>query len=342
MKVRSLLIATAFLSSLIVQPMATSLADSGPKSNDRVIDGKSNTHDSHKGVYSRTKNKDDSLENTSEVSKTAAVGTLADGQGAVTYHQGGSIIAKPRVYVIWYGDWRKNSCSPEDGRTSTSSILMDLVKNIGDSKWNGINSTYYQMTNGRKTFVSDGIEYGGCVVDFGSLGLTLDGDTGPTVADVVDAQLEQGKLRKDSSGVYIVLTATNVDVSGFLTLFCGYHSYYSLPNMDIKYALIGDPSLNMSGCVSQVTISPNGNPAADGMASVVAHELIEPISDPLLDAWYDELGYENADKCAFRYGTVTKATDGSYSNMQIGNRRFLIQQNVAANSNFCVSSLRRS
>ena len=346
MKVRSLFIASAFLLTLLAPPLATSFADSGSKSNDRIIDGKSNSRDSHKGVYSPVKRKSESMDGQmdgqSDASSAASLGTLAAGQGAVTYHKGGSIIANPRVYVIWYGDWGKNSCTPEDGRKSTASILMDLVKNIGGSRWNSINATYYQRINGQKVSVSEDIDYGGCVVDTGSLGFTLDGVTGATVADVVDAQLQQGKLRADPSGVYLVLTATNVNVNGFLTLFCGYHDYYSLPSMDIKYSLIGDPSLNMSGCVSQLDVSPNGNPAADGMASVLAHELVEPISDPLLDAWFDELGFENADKCAFRYGQVTRAADGSYSNMQIGDRRFLIQQNVAANSNMCVSSLRRS
>ena len=342
MKVRSLFIASALLVTLLAPPVATSFADSGPKSNDRIIDGKSNSRDSHKGVYSPVIRKGEPMYGQSASNSAVSPGTLAAGQGAVTYHKGGSIIANPRVYVIWYGDWRMNSCTPEDGRKSTASILMDLVRNIGGSPWNSINATYYQRINGQKISVSEDINYGGCVVDTGSLGFTLDGGTGATVADVVEAQLQQGKLRTDPSGVYLVLTATNVSVNGFLTLFCGYHDYYSLPSMDIKYSLIGDPSLNMSVCVSQLDVSPNGNPAADGMASVLAHELIEPISDPLLDAWFDELGFENADKCAFRYGQVTRDGDGSYSNMQIGDRRFLIQQNVAANSNMCVSSVRRS
>ncbi len=341
MKVRTALITTAFLSSLLVQPIASSFADSAPKSTDRISDGKSNTRDSHKGVYSAVKKQSEPFDNSNDTSRAASPGTVADGQGPVTYHKGGTIIANPRAYVIWYGDWKRNSCSPEEGRKSTSSILMDLVKNIGGSKWNGINATYYQKSNGRKIFVSEEIDYGGCVVDTGSLGLSLDGETGPSVADVVDAQLQQRRLRTDPSGVYLVITATNVSVNGFLTLFCGYHDYYSLANIDIKYSLIADPSLNPSSCVSQLTVSPNGNPAADGMASVLAHELIEPISDPLLDAWFDELGFENADKCAFRYGTVTQAADGSFSNMKIGDRRFLIQQNVAANTNLCVSSVRR-
>ena len=38
--------------------------------------------------------------------------------------------------------------------------------------------------------------------------------------------------------------------------------------------------------------------AIDAMLSVYAHELVEAVSDPLLNAWFDNTGYENADKCA--------------------------------------------
>ena len=47
---------------------------------------------------------------------------------------------------------------------------------------------------------------------------------------------------------------------------------------------------------------PNGNAAADAMISVIAHELAEAATDPLLNAWFDSAGYENADKCAWDFG----------------------------------------
>jgi len=40
------------------------------------------------------------------------------------------------------------------------------------------------------------------------------------------------------------------------------------------------------------------------MVSVMAHELEETISDPNLNAWYDSTGAENADKCAWTFGTT--------------------------------------
>ena len=161
--------------------------------------------------------------------------------------------------------------------------------------------------------------------------------SGAQISDIVAHALSTNLLETDPSGVYLVLTSSNVNVSGFLTQFCGYHSSF-FGTTTIKYSFIGDASAHLASCAPQLTVSPNENPAADAMASVLAHELVEPISDPLGLTWFDKAGYENADKCAWIYGTATKTDNGSFANMTLGRRQYLIQQNVAANTNTCVSS----
>jgi hypothetical protein len=66
------------------------------------------------------------------------------------------------------------------------------------------------------------------------------------------------------------------------------------------------------------------------MVSVLAHEIDEAVTDPDLNAWYDATGYENADKCAWTYGTTYKATNGAVANVRIGTRDYLVQQNWKA------------
>ena len=39
------------------------------------------------------------------------------------------------------------------------------------------------------------------------------------------------------------------------------------------------------------------------MVSVIAHELEETNTDPNLNAWYDSNGSEDADKCAWTFGS---------------------------------------
>lgn len=272
---------------------------------------------------------------------TTSAASTAAGFGDVTYHPGGTVISQPNAYVIWYGNWDAKSCSAEGG-SSTPGIINDFLDSLGESDWNKINTTYYQVVNGTKTFVQPTAEVAGCTVDTGSQGLTLDGETGSQVSDVVDHALSTKALPTDPNGVYLVLTASDVNVADFMTSLCAYHWMYDNAQATIKYAFIGDASTNLASCAPQVTNSPNGNPAADAMVSVIAHEFVEAVSDPEGLSWYDQAGFENADKCAWMYGKASKTANGSFANMTLGDRQYLVQQNVAANSNKCVLSLKEN
>jgi len=271
---------------------------------------------------------------------TSTAASVAAGLGAVTYQPGGIVITEPNIYIIWYGNWDAGSCTAEKGTSSTPSIINDFLGSLGESDWNKINTTYYQQLNGKKTFVQPSAEVEGCTVDAGSQGLSLDAETGAQVSDVVEHALSTQALKTDPNGVYLVLTAGNVAVADFLTVLCAYHWVYDNAQATIKYAFIGDASANLSQCAPQVSNSPNGNPAADAMVSVIAHEFVEAVSDPDGTSWYDQAGFENADKCAWTYGKASKTANGSFANMTLGERQYLVQQNVAANTNKCVLSLK--
>ena len=67
------------------------------------------------------------------------------------------------------------------------------------------------------------------------------------------------------------------------------------------------------------------------MATILAHEIVEVVSDPNFDAWYDDYGNENADICIWRYSNVQygKRADNSqyrYTHM-MGGKPFFIQDN---------------
>jgi hypothetical protein len=81
-----------------------------------------------------------------------------------------------------------------------------------------------------------------------------------------------------------------------------------------------------SACEEQ-TKSPNGDSGADAMASIMAHETNEAISDPNLNAWYDTSGNENSDKCAWKWGPVTGTLGNGGYNMTAASHHWLIQMN---------------
>ena len=84
--------------------------------------------------------------------------------------------------------------------------------------------------------------------------------------------------------------------------FCGYHGYLTYNGKNIKYAVF--PYTDCRAC------SLSGKTAADILTIVSSHEIRESVTDPNLNAWYDRLGYEADDKCAWH--NLYKMTSGSY------------------------------
>jgi len=246
------------------------------------------------------------------------------GNNGISYHGGPVMLGTTSVYFIWYGNWSGNTAD---------SILSNLATNVGSSPYFNINTTYYDGSN---RHVSNSVHYAGSTTDNYSHGTAVS-DAG--IQAIVSSAISSGRLPKNTGAVYFVLTSADVSASsGFCTQYCGWHTHGTIAGMDIKYAFIGNPDRCPSACAAQTT-SPNGNLGADGMASIIAHELEEAVTDPDLNAWYDVRGYENADKCAWTFGTTYKVANGSLANMKLGSRDFLIQQNwVNSGAGFCAKS----
>ncbi len=241
------------------------------------------------------------------------VGSAPNASNKLTYHGGPIMTGGVTLYYIWYGSWSGNSAN---------TILQDFAANIGGSPYWAINTNYYNSSNAKVTSV---VTYGGSTTDNYSQGTNLS-DTG--VFNVVNSAITSGRLPKNTSGIYFVLTSQDVnETSGFCTSYCGWHTYGTVSGSTIKYSFVGDAARCLSACAFQSTVSPNANPGADAMVSIIAHEAEEAATDPQLNAWYDRLGQENADKCAWTFGTTYTTGNGSLANMKLGARDYLVQQN---------------
>ena len=299
MKSRFSLAAASLLAlCVLIAPVATA--------QDELNGAPDNDHEQPAHGRGRTRN---------QIGHAGSGGTVVQGNG-INYHGGPVMHGVVNLYFIWYGNWGSEY-------TNASTIINAWASAIGSSPYEDINTTYGDTTGN----VSGQIHYGGFALDAGSQGTSLSDNS---IAAIVSNALTTNKLPIDTNGVYMVLTAPGVkETSGFLTQYCGWHTYGTLNGNNIKYAFIGDaagPSL--SSCAEQTSSSPNGDPAVDAMISVMSHELEESASDPNLNAWYDSSGEEDADKCAWTFGAVYPAkSNGSMANMNLGGRDFLIQQN---------------
>jgi hypothetical protein len=256
-----------------------------------------------------------------------ATGRRVTGNG-INYHGGPVMLGSTNVYYIWYGNWSGNSAT---------SILTDLATNIGGSRYFNINTTYYTTYfTGSSQSVSNSVHYAGSSSDSYSFGSAL---SDSNIQSIVANKISAGALPRDTNAVYFVLTSADVNAtSGFCTQYCGWHTHGTIAGSDIKYAFIGNPDRCPSACAAQ-TKGPNGNAGADGMASIISHELEEAVTDPDLNAWYDTRGSENADKCAWTFGATSTAANGSQYNVTLGSRQYLIQRNwVNDSGGYCSMS----
>jgi len=245
--------------------------------------------------------------------------TVVTGNG-INYHGGPVMANTVNVYFIWYGNW-VNGTHSSDSQT-TVNLINSLYGSGGlsGSGYEMINSTYGDNSHN----VSGLLTLAGSTTNNYSNGSRL---SDRTIKTIVTNAISSGSLPKDTNGVYFVLTSSDVsESSGFCSFYCGWHTSATILSADIKYAFVGNPDRCTSACEAQ-TKSPNNDSGADGMASIMAHETEEAISDPDLNAWYDGSGNENADKCAWKWGPTTGSVGNAGYNQTLGGHNWLIQMN---------------
>ena len=244
------------------------------------------------------------------------------GTNGISYHGGPVVLGTPAVYNIFYSN---------GGFTSSDvTFLNALPGGLSGSPYEMINSTYY---NGSSQHVSAAMSFGGQASTTEYLGNSL---SDAQILQIISDTIGAGKLPLDPNGLYFVLTSADVTASsGFCTNYCGWHTHGNVGTTKIRYSFVGDPDRCPAACNAQ-TSSPNAyGTGVNGMASIYAHESEETFSDPDGNAWYDTRGAENADKCAWTFGTEF-TSNGARANITLGGTNMLIQQNwVNASGGYC-------
>ncbi|KAG4209052.1 hypothetical protein ERO13_A03G171100v2 [Gossypium hirsutum] len=268
------------------------------------------------------------------------------------YHMGPVLSSSPiNIYLIWYGRWS----------LSQKLLIKDFITSISPSatpspspsvsEWWKTVSLYTDQTgaNVSRTLVvakehSD-TRY--------SHGYHL---TRLSVQQVIATAVKAAPFPVDHrNGIYLILTSHDVTVQDFCRAVCGFH-YFTFPSMvgyTMPYAWIGNSGKQcpevcaypfavpgyMGGGGPGALLPPNGDVGLDGMISVIAHELAELTTNPLVNAWYagedPTAPTEIGDLCEGLYGTgggggyigqVIRDRKGRTYNMN-GNkgRKFLVQ-----------------
>ncbi|XP_057952766.1 protein EXORDIUM-like 3 [Malania oleifera] len=265
----------------------------------------------------------------------------------MTYHMGPVLTDNITVHIIWYGQWAQSQ--KRIIRGFLSSISATTVGRPSVAGWWRTVQLYTDQTGAN---ISRTVVLGSEKNDrFYSRGKSL---TRLTVQSVIKSAVSARTrpLPVTQSGLYLVLTSPEVYVQDFCNNICGFH-YFTFPSLvgyTLPYAWVGNSEKLCPGvCAYPFAVpdyipglkalkSPNGDVGVDGMISVIAHEIAELATNPLVNAWYageDPIfPVEIADLCEGIYGTggggsytgqLMSDRDGATYNMNGVRRRFLVQ-----------------
>ncbi len=272
-------------------------------------------------------------ESAGDGSPETTIGAEAAAALKLIYH-GGPVMPRQNVYFIYYGNWANT--------TRTRSLLHTFV--------NGLHTA-----NLNQNFL-DGLEYAGQgTTHAGSKGFGFGGAVGvgypyghsltdAEIANVVHSVLNSGKLSPDANGLYFVMPSPDVAVHND-TKWCGWHSRQTMNvrfqdnynvTVDVKYGVIRNTKRG-SGCsyygtAAHHSVTPNRDFVADSQVNVISHEMVEAMTDPDLNAWFDAKGEENSDKCAWNFKGV-RSVNASHANLYDRNakRWWLLQSEFRHN-----------
>jgi hypothetical protein len=256
------------------------------------------------------------------------------------YYNGGPLLTGTvDVYMLWYGDW---SGSP------APAILEEMLRGMSGnafadaSAYGSILHGYYQQgADGGQTYATGRFQFAGSFFLGYPNGTSLSlGNDENVVANAIS----YGIAPYDSSGIYVLVSSTDVEqdlgpASAFCLNYCAFHRpgvTNTVDHLPFNYVFAGNPMRCPDACTMRpefarigLTQSPNGDWAADGLATHVVHELFETVTDPQpYSGWANPFDHEEVgDMCSWRFDPTFPCNDGgSRANVTWGDRNYLVQQ----------------
>lgn len=285
--------------------------------------------------------------------KPGGGGSATATQAGINYH-GGRVAAPTagsafHVVSIYWSATQIYTGGPSSSGTDLSgtscvdgSLVGTFLNNLNDSAYYNINKTYWDNIGGSLRYVSGNVVYDGCWADGSNAPSGTQSVSDAAIRAEIVAGFSTGRLTYAADTIYSVFSAGGVNLGGqAFTQYCAYHGHFSWTDstnhvQDVIYAVMPYNAYSTS-CMGQA-VGPNGD-AADFEVNTLVHEIEEANTDPDLNAWYDRRGYENADKCAWTWGTTSTASNGAKYNVSLGGKNWLIQRNWKnAGSGSCAMS----
>ena len=202
---------------------------------------------------------------------------------------GGVILPSSTTHAIYWGTQAE---FPSDLQSGMESLLTGF----NGSSYLGIADQYMRGAGVATTL------YGGALMD-----PSTPPAKAPTTAEI-GAEVCKLFPSPDPNAVYFVFTSNAPKIN-----FCAWHADASCNGVTFQIAYVPNQALLVSGCSPYLVQKLGCNNLSEGTvasADSVAHEFMEAITDPQLNAWYDRRGAEIGDKCNFEYRSCVNLTSG--------------------------------
>ena len=260
------------------------------------------------------------------------------GSGNLTYHKGPVEHTNTTYAIYWVPSGYSVS---SDYESLINRFFTDVAAASGKTSNVYYSDTQYYDGSGHIAYSSS---FAGSYVDTNALPASGCSDSYTSVC-LSDAQI-QAEIKRvvaangwptGSTTEYFMFTAKGIgSCSGSSCAFsqyCAYHSWIGSGSSEILYANMPYADTVPSAC--DAGQHPN-NSDADATINVTSHEHNETITDENGNAWYDRRGYENGDKCAWKFGTEIGSTAYGQYNQLINGNPYQLQQEYSNASSGCV------
>jgi hypothetical protein len=262
----------------------------------------------------------------------------------ISYHGGPVLLAATSVAAVYWASSPIFVNGPAAGTSgagsSDVSLLGFFLSHLGGSSYFNVNTSY---TNGSGMRIANVVNYTQYWANNTNAPSGTQSVSDAQMISMLQAGFNSGALTYDASTLYAIFTSGSVNLGGgFGTQYCAYHTHGTVTingvASTVLYAAMPYNFAKASACTSGFAAA-NGtaDPGADYEVNTLAHEIEETTTDEMGNAWFDRRGFENADKCAWTWGTTYTTTAGGTANIKVGGKDFLVQRNWVASGGCALS-----
>jgi len=278
----------------------------------------------------------------------------AFGSGNLLYGGGPVMRAITNYAIYWVPPGYSFNSNNANYENTIDQYFRDVAADSGTgSNVYSIDTQYYDTIGGGTHHVAYSSSFGGSFVDtdpFPSTHGCADRNDSTCINDgYVQQEIHAIALANnwplDGSSQYFLFTPKNVgectDTSSTecaYSTFCAYHSYSQYGGVNQMIYAYQPWTAHWAGGACDVGEYPN-NSDADPTINVMSHENNEAITDPDTETgWIDAAGYEDGDKCAWIFGSVS-GNAGSFYNQTINGHHYFMQEEYSNAQHNCFQAM---